>query len=118
MGLEDGELAVAQVRRVAGETVEGNAAERVDIRPAVERAALDLLWSAVVDGAEKGARLGQLFRGRALREPEVAEVGVVAALGQEDVRGLDVTVDESRAMGFVERPCALLHDPSRLVRGK
>src|SRR4029453_6722385 len=62
MRLQNRELGVAQVGRMPRETMESDTAERVDISPAVDRPALDLLGSAVVDGAEKGAGLGQLSR--------------------------------------------------------
>ena len=79
-----------------------DAAERVDIRARVDALALQLLGRGEVGGAEPLAGLGQLLLGaQQPREPEVAQVGVVA--GDQDVGGLDVAVDEPGGVRSVER---------------
>ena len=94
------------------------AAERVDVGPRVDAAALDLLRRDVVDRADDVARLGQL-RLRALDALGQAEVGEEggAALDQ-DVGGLDVAVDEPHAVRGVERRGDLAADVDRPVRAQ
>src|SRR4029453_10419484 len=84
---------------------------------AVQRAALDLLRRAVVDGAEERTGLGQPFRARAAGEPEVAEARMIAGLPDEDVRRLDVAGEEPGRVRGVERAADLLCDVQRL-RGR
>ena len=49
VGVDGRELAVAGERRLAGEALEEHAAQRVDVRPGVDRPALDLLGGDVGD---------------------------------------------------------------------
>ena len=116
MRLEHGEVAVALVRLASGEAVIEDASQRVQVAAAVEWAALDLLRRAVVDSAEERARQRRSLRAGALGEAEVAEVRVVARLGDEDVRRLDVAMDEPRSVGGVERTADLLGDHERVGR--
>ncbi len=68
----DGEILVALERRTAGQHLESRAGEGVEVRPAVDRAALDLLGRHVVDRPEELAGAGQADRGhRQFAEPEV-----------------------------------------------
>src|SRR5919204_5657594 len=110
MRIQHGELAVPHERRTAGETVKDDAAERVQIRTPVDLPSLNLLGRGVVDGAEEEADTRHRLRCRALRKPEVAEVRVLAALGEEDVRRLHVAMDEPCAMRRIERAGHLLRD--------
>jgi len=76
--------------------------ERVDVGPAVDAGALDLLRGDVGDRADEHALAGQALRGRGvLREPEVAQPRLVA--GDEDVRRLDVAMDQAGGVRDVER---------------
>ena len=77
--------------------------------------ALDLLRGHVVDRPHDAPRLGQLGSLRrfgALGDPEVGQVGVVAApeAAQQDVPGLDVAVGEAGRVRGVERAAHLLAD--------
>ena len=114
VSLQHGDLAVARIGRLTREAVVDDAAERVEIRASVERLAANLLRAAVVDGAEERAGVGHRPRARPLRESEVAEVGVPAAFGEQDVRRLQVAVDQVRRMRRIERAADLLGDPQRL----
>src|SRR6266508_1682109 len=76
----------------------------------------NLLRRAVVDGAEEGPGLRHPLRARSLGEPEVTEVRVLARLRDEDVRRLDVPMDEVRVVCGVERTADLLRDPQRFRR--
>ena len=92
--------------RLAGQALVEDAAQRVDVRALVERVARDLLGSDVLEGAHDLARdrhAGQ--RPGALGQAEVREIAVLTSrrLGDEDVRGLDVTVDEALLVRRVER---------------
>ena len=86
----------ARERRLPGQALVEDAAERVDVGALVERVAGDLLGRDVLERADDLARdRDARERAGALGEPEVAEVAVLASggLGDEDVRGLDVAVD-------------------------
>ena len=95
MGLQHGDLALTCVRRFARQAVVEHAAEGVDVGPPVERLAADLLGTAVVDRAEERPGVGHAPRARALREPEVAQIRVPVGLGEQDVRGLEVAMDQA-----------------------
>jgi hypothetical protein len=116
MRLERGKVGLSLVRRLSGEAVKEDTTEGVEVRAPVEGLTLDLLGAAVLDGAEEQARLGHPRGARALREAEVAEVGVLARLGDEDVRRLDVAMDEAGLVRAVERAADLLGDPQCLHR--
>ena len=106
MGEHDGQLAVALEGPGAGEALEEDAAERVDVRAPVDLAARDLLGRDVVDRADEAAIAGEAAHRRDVAgEPEVADVGVLAvrSLGDEHVSGLHVTVDEAGLVRRVER---------------
>ena len=88
------------------------AAERVDVRAGARLRALDLLRGDEVDGPDELACPSQPAVGAdLLRQPEVAQIGVVlvAALDDQHVRGLDVAVHEPAAMSRVERGGNLAH---------
>ena len=100
--VHDLQVGVALVRWRAGDARVEDAAEGVDVRPPVERPALDLLWSRVVDRADEESGLGHAARRAALRDPEIGEVGTVLGPDQ-DVGRLDVAVDEPARVRRVER---------------
>ena len=97
-----GELAGAPVRRPAGQALVEDAAERVEIRAAVELLATGLLGRDVVDrpGERRIAR-ETVHRGGVRRQPEVGQVRPVG-LVDEDVPRLDVTVDQAAAVRRVQ----------------
>ncbi len=98
---------------LAGERVEEQAAERVDVRARVDALAADLLGRDVVERADPVAGLRAAGdRQRVLREPEVRQVDVVVG-GQQDVRGLDVAVHEAGGVRLVQRRADLRDDPRR-----
>jgi hypothetical protein len=99
------DLALALERSLAGEALEEHAAERVDVRPRVDRRALDLLGRDVRDRAdERPLPREAVDRGEVPGQTEVAQVGVLARfrLLHEDVARLDVAVDEPECVGRVE----------------
>jgi hypothetical protein len=109
------DVALVVVRDPAGERLVEHAAERVDVGAAVDAGALDLLGRDVVDRADPHARLRQpALRAGVLGEAEVGEVGVIGAVavGDQDVGGLDVAVDEPARVRDVER-AADLHEDRR-----
>ena len=92
----------------------GDAAECVDVGARVDLAALDLLGRDIVDRAEHRAGCGQAAaRGKPLAQPEVAQVRVIAV--EQDVRRLDVAVDEPHRVGRLERLGDLEQDRDRVV---
>ena len=117
---DDGQLAFAIERPLAGEQLKQHAAERVDVGPAVERGALDLLRRHVVDRSDKAALAGQAAdRRHVAGEAEVADVRVLAAVRvvrDEDVPGLDVAMDEPAAVSVVECARDLRDDRDRACR--
>ena len=108
-------LAVALVRDVSGERVEHHAAERIDVGAGVDLLSPDLLGRHVVGRSDEVARLREPSRrGRALRQAEVGEVGVLSGVRvDEDVGGLHVAMDEAVVVRRVERRADLLDDRDR-----
>ena len=110
------QLALAVERRGAGEALEEQAAERVDVGPAVDLAALDLLGRDVVDRADEAAIARQAADGGDVaRQAEVADEGVLAlrSVRDENIAGLDVAVDEPGPVRGVQRVGHLAGDPER-----
>ena len=100
-------LGVPVVGGRAGEALVEHTAERVDVGAAVELLALDLLGRGVLGGPDEDPGLRQRARGTVLRHAEVGEVDVrrlvAVAGGEQDVRRLDVPVDEALAVRRAER---------------
>ena len=95
-------VALAVERDAAGEREVEQAAERIDVRARVHAIAADLLGRDVVERADPVAGLGRPGRGeRVLGEPEVGQIHVLLG-AEQDVRGLDVAVDEPRRVRGVE----------------
>ena len=102
----------------AGEAVEQDAAERVDVGPSIDLPALDLLGGHVRDRADElvggGERRERLLGAHLLDEPEVAQITVAARArrgrGEKDVGRLDVAVDQPAGVGGVQRAGHLGHD--------
>ena len=108
---------LARVRDLAGDGLEEHAAERVDVGAGVDRALLELLGRGVVEGPDHASGLRDLgLRAEVLHQPEVGQRGVhgVADGLQQDVRGLDVAVDDAGLVRGVER----LADLGDQVRGE
>ena len=104
--------ALAHERRAPDERLEQHATEGVDVESLVERLGAELLGRHVGRGPEGGAGRGQtrLVGGLAdVDDPEVGEVDEVAG-GQQDVRRLDVAVDDAGPVRRVERVGDLLDD--------
>ena len=88
----------------AGQALEEDAAERVDVGPGVDVAGGDLLRRDVGDRADEALRAGEaLGAHRVAGEAEVAEVRLLGLGGDEHVRRLDVAVDEPERVRGVER---------------
>ena len=100
----DLEVALALERRNAGEALEEHAPECVDVGPGIDGAALDLFRRDVRDRSHEGLAGQARDRRRVAREAEIAEVGVLGLAGaDQDVRRLDVAVDEPEPVSRVER---------------
>ena len=116
---EERDVGRPRERRLPGQALVEDAAERVDVRALVERVARDLLGGDVLERADDLAGGGDSReRARALGQPEVAEVAVLATAGlrDEDVRGLDVAVDEALLVRGVERLGDLGEELDRALR--
>ena len=104
-----------------GQALVEHAAERVDVGAAVDRLALDLLRREVVDGAEERPAAGEARDRRGvLGESEVAEIRVLAPPARprvEDVRRLDVAMDEPARVRGVERRRDLADERRRARSG-
>ena len=112
------QLGVARERDAAGQRMEEDAAERVDVGARVGLLAADLLGGGEVRRADELPRAGDPAGGRrVLGQPEVGEVRVLLALlGDQHVRRLDVAVDQAAAVGGVERRADLPDDADRALR--
>jgi hypothetical protein len=98
-----GDAAGAVERDAAGDRAVREATEAVDVGATVDRPPLDLLRRDVVDRAEQLARVREARRRvEHLRETEVGEVDLTG-VGDHDVRGLDVAVDEPSVVCGVQR---------------
>ena len=95
----------------AGEHLEQQDAGGVDVGARVGDAALDLLGGQVGDGAHQHTG-GRGVAGGAGHGPGEAEVGDLDApvVGEQDVLGLDVAVDDAGVVGGAERGEHRLHD--------
>ena len=114
VGEDDLEVALARERRRAGQALEENAAERVDVGARVDLAGRDLLRGDVRDGSDEPLRAREaLGAGRVAGKSEVTHVRLFAVGGDEHVRRLDVTVDEAERMRGVER---VRHRPEQADR--
>ena len=100
----DGDRAVADERRASGEQLVEQAAGGVDVGSRVDGLATRLLGGEVLRGADHGCRLGHRRLGVADRtgDAEVHHLHVTGG-GEHHVAGLDVAVDDPRAVAVVER---------------
>src|SRR5262245_14516566 len=119
---------VAVERAPSGEALVEHASERPDVGALVDRAAARLLGTHVRDGAEDdpGRRMVRGDRrrlievqcgsglGRRLRQPEIEDLRL-AFVGDLDVGGLEVPVDDPVVMGRFEPFGDLLSDRQRFV---
>jgi len=113
--MDDVDVRAALEGRRAGQAVVDDTCERVLVDPPVERAAVDLLRRQVVGGADDVLLGGQRrARGQAFRQAEVAEP--VVALLDQDVRRLDVAVDQAGRVRGVQRRTHLRGDARDLGR--
>ena len=110
--VQDGELRRAMEGRRPREALVQHARERVDVGAAVDGAALDLLRRRVLGRPDEAARPRRPVGPELLRDAEVREERAVV-VGDEDVRGLHVPVDERACVRRVERRAHLGSDPER-----
>jgi len=102
--------------RAAGEEMVEGGAERVEVAAGVGLLAAGDLGREVERGAEGRARHGQArIHPRALGEAEVGHLRQ-APRREQDVRRLDVAVDDPRLVGHAERGGHLLHHGQRALR--
>src|SRR5215218_906839 len=112
MGENDRKLAVAFVRTLAGDALEEDTAERVDVRASVDRAPADLLGRDVIDRADEAAVAGEAADRRDVpRQSEVTHVRplTLRRVLDEDVPWLHDAMDEAGTMRRVERLAGLSH---------
>jgi hypothetical protein len=118
---ERGDRLVALVWDGAREALVQHAAERVDVGARVDLLAVDLLRRDVVHGAHEDAGAGQpAHRPGVLGEAEVRQVDVVGAVlrlarHEQDVRRLDVAVDEIAPVRRGQRARDLADDRRRAI---
>ncbi len=115
----DRQLALPLERPLACEALVEDAAECIDVDPAVHLLAADLLGRHVVDRADEAAVAGEAAdRGHVPRQAEVADVRVLAVgpVRDQDVAGLHVAVDKPCRVRGVERLTRLAHDRHGALR--
>ncbi len=116
--LEHDEHRLARERRPAGEHLVEDGPQRVDIgrRSDPRRVALGLLGRHVVGRSEDGARLRPRAVAVALRQPEVADLGRAEVGREQDVRRLEVAVDDPRLVGVLHGERERRDGPRHVVR--
>ena len=114
----DAHRVVAGERRTPGDHLVHHDAERVEVAARVGLGALGLLRREVRRRAHHRAGLGEVRLGRRVEGPGDAEVGDLhrAVRADEDVRRLDVAVDEPGGVGEAEGGGDLAGDLGRLLR--
>jgi len=111
---EDGELTAAE-RRVSGETAEHDRAERVDVGARVDRPPAHLLGRHVRGRPDEHAGGGDLGGHGSARDAEVEQLdGVEPVADEEQVRGLQVAVDDAAGVRGCERVGDAARDRERL----
>ena len=101
----DRDVRVADERNLAGEALEQQASERVDVRPCIDRVAAHLLGRDVGECPEQALRdVERLHIARGRRDAEVGEVAVLALLLRVDqhVARLDVAMHETARVRGIE----------------
>jgi len=109
----DGELALACKGALSGERFVEDGAKRENVAAAVELLALDLLGRHVLESADDGAFFCNGRRGRGVGEGDggdgrgdglgkakVEKLG--AGLGEHDVAGFEIAMNDAGAVGLVE----------------
>ena len=106
----------------AGQALIQHTSQRVDVGPAIDWAAPDLLGGDVVDGAHELTGRGQpTARGGMLADAKIAQVdviGLVVVIGavlDQDVARLDVAVHQPVPVRGIQRPARLADQQQRLI---
>ena len=105
MGEYDGQLALPLERPRSDKALEEDAAERVQVGPSVDLVSVNLFRRDIVDRADEAAIAGEARDGGDVTsQTEVADERALLSvtLGNEDVAGLDVAVDEPELVRRVE----------------
>ena len=116
VGPEEGDVGCPRKRRLAGQALVEDTAERVEVGAGVDLVPRDLLRRDVLERADDVAGGGHTAqRAGALGQAEVGEITVLLAAGarDQDVRWLHVTVDEPLLVGRVQRLRDLLEQGDR-----
>ncbi len=120
MRVEHRYLRLAGERDLAGQAFEQQAPQRVDVGPAVNVLAADLLGRHVMDRSQRSSHRAAGRLDRQLAEAEVGQVcpdrGLTALFDHQDVARLDVSVDEPQFVRRVECARDLLDDRHDDVR--
>ena len=106
MGVHHREDLIAGEYRHAGQQLERGTCQRVLIRPAVHRPALDLLRRRVARRTQEMPGPGQPERQHTLAQPEVRQIHMVGAPRphvQQHVRRFHIAVHQSRGVRGVQR---------------
>ena len=112
---DDGGGAGAGKRRLTDEHLVEDTAERVDVGARVELGAASLFRAHVGRRPHADARLCQRAGADRARDAEVGDEGM--PVGEQNVLRLDVPVNDSAAVGVVERGGNLPRDPDGFVHG-
>ena len=108
--VQDLVIVVAGERRAPDDHLVEDAAQRIDVGTRIDRASFDLLGRHVLGRADDLARtrdLGLRRARRVLRETEVDDLRRLTGLrivGEDDVRGLEIAVDDPPGVRRIEPP--------------
>jgi hypothetical protein len=121
MRVDRRDLRAARERHLARQTLEQHAPQRIQISPAVDLVAPDLLRRDVVDGPHHlPAHRRPATRRRVLGQPEVRQIDVLDAALHRDQRiaRLDIAMDQPTRMRRVQGAGELCHKRHRALRSQ
>src|SRR6185437_3945073 len=109
----------AAERWLASEHLVQNTAQTVNVAASVDGAAGCLFGTHVCNSADGEAAVGELAVTIRFRDMSNSEIGDdCMAVREKDVRGLDVSMDDSARMRIGERICNLACHSQRVIQGE
>jgi hypothetical protein len=117
---DDGDGVGMLIRRRTGEQMKSGSSQSILIGPSIQLVPHQLFWGSVGNrshgdvGGSKATRVSQFACNPEVRQ-EHFSFTVTVWLAEQDVCGLDVTVQEALLMGVIEHPGDCSDDLDRLI---